>query len=131
MIPNKRGKYIHVSFFGTIYIFSVGQHWACEAELQQYNQKAIGQMRSVWGQLITQNGRDLECEKNKLRSFLDQSWEDEITPLMPDVDNSLQNLYSTKLYNSRTVNSMSMASQPNYNCTSRTKIYARRYWQTK
>ena len=110
----------------TIFIFSVGEQWACETELQQYNQKAIGHMRSVWGQLITQIGRDLECE-NKLRSFLDRSWEKGITTPKPEIHTCPQNSYSTKIYSSRTVNSRSKANQPISNCTSRTKIYARRY----
>mgnify|MGYP001427116841 CR=1 FL=1 len=108
------------------FIFSVGEQWACETELQQYNQKAIGHMRSVWGQLITQIGRDLECE-NKLRSFLDRSWEKGITTPKPEIHTCPQNSYSTKIYSSRTVNSRSKANQPISNCTSRTKIYARRY----
>ena len=51
-------------------------------------------MRSVWGQLKTQIGSDSDFE-NKLRSFLDRSWDKEITTPKPDIHTSPKNLYST------------------------------------
>ena len=120
------GKIYPSMILCTIFIFSVGEQWACETELQQYNQKAIGHMRSVWGQFKTQIGSDSDFE-NKLRSFLDRSWDKEITTPKPDIHTSPKNLYSTKMYSSGTVNRSSMTNQPILHCTSRTKIYARRY----